>query len=332
MTKPIFIRNTIFLVFLAVILITGLRGFKEEAKAAGPTSISGWLWSSNIGWVSLNSTNPTAGAGGTYSVAVSPGGDLSGYGWSSNIGWLSFNATDVGGCPGGVGARITGTQLTGWARFVAGTGSPSTCPATDPTNAGCWDGCVELTSVSVNPATGAITGYGWGSTVVGWLQFLASTQPITQVTLFLTASPSPVPAPYETNLTWQASDPSLIANTPCVATGGWTGAKTAPSTTNGIQSQSSVAVASPSSLFTLECDTTLNTKVSAEVRVFRQIAGVGFCGDGVIDLDEDCEGGVGNETCETRGFAGGGILVCTNCKFDTTNCVGKPGAPVFEEF
>jgi hypothetical protein len=28
-------------------------------------------------------------------------GRLSGYAWSSNIGWVSFNAGDVSGCPGG---------------------------------------------------------------------------------------------------------------------------------------------------------------------------------------------------------------------------------------
>ena len=45
-----------------------------------------------------------------------------------------------------------------------------------------------------------------------------------------------------------------------------------------------------------------------------------LCGNGVIDVGEECDGlNVGSEDCETQGM-GGGTLGCTDCRFDTTMC------------
>ena len=46
------------------------------------------------------------------------------------------------------------------------------------------------------------------------------------------------------------------------------------------------------------------------------------CGNGIIDLDEQCDGkNLGGETCETLQTDSTGILLCTNCQFDTSMCV-----------
>ena len=73
----------------------------------------GWAWSSNIRWISFNSSNcdtdndgqsnggsgcPVAGTGmSAYSVKIdSANGNFSGYAWSSRIGWIRFNGTNYG--------------------------------------------------------------------------------------------------------------------------------------------------------------------------------------------------------------------------------------------
>lgn len=108
---------------------------------AGTSSLTGWAWSSNTGWVSFNSTNVGAGGGG-YSVTISTTtptgglGALGGYAWSghvdaqgikSGLGWISFNPADVAGCPNTTGALngcnptidMTTGKVTGWARVLS---------------------------------------------------------------------------------------------------------------------------------------------------------------------------------------------------------------------
>jgi hypothetical protein len=47
------------------------------------------------------------------------------------------------------------------------------------------------------------------------------------------------------------------------------------------------------------------------------------CGDGNINPGEQCDGNnFGNETCQSQGFPGGGMLGCSNsCSIDTSNCI-----------
>lgn len=154
--------------------------------------LSGYAWSSNIGWISFNSADSGAG-GGPYSVQIATTtttGTLSGYAWSPNIGWVSFNSGDVASCPSGSCTptinMLTGT-VSGWARAITGAGRIDG-----------WDGWIELSGanhvsgaipdsgnncntyvsntsgncgVVLNTSTGAFSGYAWGSDVVGWLSF-----------------------------------------------------------------------------------------------------------------------------------------------------------------
>ena len=52
-----------------------------------------------------------------------------------------------------------------------------------------------------------------------------------------------------------------------------------------------------------------------------------YCGDGVIDPCEECEGNgvVNSKTCSAVGNFTGGTLRCSNCHYDTSQCIGRTG-------
>ncbi len=133
-----------------------------------------------MGWISFSSDNDPAGAPvyGVYENVSD--GLLSGYAWSSNLGWVSFNATDVATCPsGGSAPRVdlsTG-KVSGWARACSAF-SGSYCSGTLDSRSGGWDGCVSLATqsnetvaygITQDPATCNWSGYAWGSTAIGWV-------------------------------------------------------------------------------------------------------------------------------------------------------------------
>lgn len=146
------------------------------------TPLTGWGWSSNIGWISFSSVNKGSG-GGNYEVSLLSTGALSGYAWSSNIGWIKF-AGD-GSHPNPTVDRTTGA-VSGWARACAGTINGD-CTGVSRTDS--WDGWIELAGanhptvqslngtdtssqgVSFNVGTGKFSGYAWGSDVIGWVTF-----------------------------------------------------------------------------------------------------------------------------------------------------------------
>lgn len=78
-----------------------------------PGNLSGWAWSSTIGWVNLNS------------VAIDPiTGDLNGYAWSSNIGWIQFgnlaNFPPSGAYAGNANINLDTGEVKGWAKALSG--------------------------------------------------------------------------------------------------------------------------------------------------------------------------------------------------------------------
>lgn len=169
------LRLSLMSVFAVIISLTINT---DRVHAASYYDLSGWAWSSNIGWVSFNSADSGAG-GGPYKVRLSQTGTtfkFQDYAWSPNIGWISFNSADTLGCPSASNAVLSTTtgDVTGTIRAVTAMGR------TDG-----WDGCIELSGT--NHATrdftgnGGITfdnrdnyikGYAWGGDVVGWLQFV----------------------------------------------------------------------------------------------------------------------------------------------------------------
>jgi len=147
------------------------------AQTSG-TALTGWAWSSNIGWVSFNCANiatANCGApGGTpdFKVSMDALGNLSDYAWSNNIGWVQFD--DPGPYPSSGpshSAKMEMGNLTGWARAI----SPRDLPGSDG-----WDGWISLSGktttgedygVKLGPDGKSLDGFAWGSTVVGWLKF-----------------------------------------------------------------------------------------------------------------------------------------------------------------
>jgi len=140
-------------------------GGQPPEQGVTPNSLSGYAWSSTIGWVSV--------LGDGYAVSVEDNGKMSGYAWSSNIGWISFNTSDTTGCPSGsCQARFNAQtgDVTGWARAIAGGSAQS----------GNWDGWIYLgqsSNVGVSATGCAWSGYAWGggentfNGVIGWLSF-----------------------------------------------------------------------------------------------------------------------------------------------------------------
>ena len=156
-----------FFLLAGFIVVSIFSNFVPVAQAVSQP-LSGYAWSSNIGWISFNSANPNAG-GGNYSVKYDSATNLlSDYAWSSNIGWISFNPNDLAGCPiSPCTARVSGNSLNGWARVISEVGR----------NDG-WDGWVSLSGTSPNYGVsrvgGSLSGFAWGSDVVGWVSFNGS--------------------------------------------------------------------------------------------------------------------------------------------------------------
>lgn len=150
-----------------------LRSLPNNAEK----NLSGYAWSSTIGWLSMNCENTGTCESSDYGVSVYPNGDMGGYAWSSNIGWVSFFEEDLAGCPSGsCEAKInknTG-EVTGWARALA-----PMCGA-HKAQSGNWDGWIYLgqsNRVGVEASACVWQGYAWGggetlaNSVIGWLSF-----------------------------------------------------------------------------------------------------------------------------------------------------------------
>src|SRR3989344_4900374 len=170
-----FKRVLILIIFLSVLIIP------SKVSAANPT-LSGWAWSSNIGWITFDT--------GANAVQIASNGNMSGWAWSSNIGWIKFGGFPNGSFPAGGANNNAKTNLsdgsvTGFARACAGT-ADGQCISMASRSDG-WDGWIELSGANhatkVSNGTGGVTyvsnsggggsykGYAWGGDVVGWLQF-----------------------------------------------------------------------------------------------------------------------------------------------------------------
>ncbi len=71
-----------------------------------------------------NAACPSAGTDmGLYGITLSalPTGNFAGFAWSSNIGWISFNTSDLTGCPSGsCTSGLMNNAAAGWARAIGG--------------------------------------------------------------------------------------------------------------------------------------------------------------------------------------------------------------------
>ncbi len=177
MLKPKYLLPFLIIAILFVGFIVGspfiINKIFAQAVPAGP--LTGYAWSSNIGWIKFHSdaSDPVS-----FGVQLTPEGNLIGQAWSSNIGWISFDNLGTG--PDGQGhAYLIGTSIKGWARgcsvFEGG------CAGTlkNDIYRGGWDGWLQMgPQTTTNGWPGVyivdnhqLTGYAWGSEILGWVKF-----------------------------------------------------------------------------------------------------------------------------------------------------------------
>lgn len=71
-------------------------GSSDGGVMVEDSALTGYIWSENIGWISLNCANNNSCATSNYKVANNSEGDLSGYAWGENIGWINFAPSNGG--------------------------------------------------------------------------------------------------------------------------------------------------------------------------------------------------------------------------------------------
>jgi hypothetical protein len=152
----------------------------------------GWIWggsegtdgaTTGVGWIEVSGSN--------YGIDIPPGdGPITGYAWSSNLGWIDFgnNCTTgpavagkyqaasctpdaIIGCEGGAGVRRSGNELVGCARIV------SIAQETVRGNSGGWEGWIKMNGSgygiklnadgSVQPCDGAHKSCAWNGEEAG---------------------------------------------------------------------------------------------------------------------------------------------------------------------
>lgn len=222
-------KNSFLKIIFALVFFL-LPLWPSVVSASTTDNISGWAWSSNIGWISFNNcTNPSVPStctGTSYGVNKDGSGNLVGYAWSENIGWIQFGNLDITTMPNGSGNTKTNAKvdvsnkLTGWAKALSANGNG-------------WDGWISLSGTSPNYGvtltnTGS-TSYDcavdcvWGSDVVGWVDWsgvvaTATSVPVVTISANPTSGTVGVVNP---TITWSATN----SPTSCTASDDWSGSK-----------------------------------------------------------------------------------------------------------
>jgi len=164
---------TLLLVF-TVIAITNTS--KTLAQFTVGTTLTGFAWSDNVGWISFGSGSNTGSV--TYEVKLieTPGEptnySLQGFAWSDNVGWIKFDPTLTGisGQGDNFGAKVIGNTITGWARACSGTigGDCNSASRVDG-----YDGWIKFNNVTLTQSSVTrkdFKGYLWGSNILGWIK------------------------------------------------------------------------------------------------------------------------------------------------------------------
>jgi hypothetical protein len=316
----------------------GILKQQAQVYAEGDDNLSGFAWSSNIGWISFNCTNTGTCTTSSYGVNVDDSqkdvggtGDFLGYAWSSNIGWISFNRSDTGNPPGapfnsgsGPIAQIdwsTGA-MTGWVRALSADGNG-------------WDGWIKLSGTATDGSSYGLSlngndfsGYAWGSDVVGWISFNCADAGICSTSNYKVSynhvNLPPVAPPISINtyrgiqrlfdvVNEGASDPegepiSIVSlsnpsegNAVIIGTTG-----IGYTNTSGTDRQDSFT-------YTISDGSLTNTGTIT--------VSYGYCGDSVRNGPEDCDGN-SSISCSSIGPYTQGTAVCgISCSWDVTSCI-----------
>ncbi len=171
------------LIFVAALVLYSPRVFPvPPADAQNNTpNMSGWAWSSNIGWISVNCANTSscaANGGHDWGLTMNPevGGEraIVGYAWNEKIGWIKFDPepapapdpaypTSDNTLAKKTFLRTSDNRVLGWARAcnVFATGCSGALKS--DADRGGWDGWISIGRTdSQNVAAGSINQNPYG--------------------------------------------------------------------------------------------------------------------------------------------------------------------------
>jgi len=175
------------LIFVLVFMLVSLTAFSYNSDSieASDKPVTGWAWSSNIGWISMSTTTAPV-----YGVNINPAdGNLTGYAWSSNIGWINFDPAGPFSQNPNYSARVNiggeascgeRENICGWARACSVFQSGCSGALIDNAQRGDWDGWIFLGPMTdgvrlendPDPAGGSVfRGFAWGGEPIGWISF-----------------------------------------------------------------------------------------------------------------------------------------------------------------
>ncbi len=138
-----------------ILLLVGWLAPVPTSKAESGQQLTGYAWSSNIGWIG-------------FDKVFMEGGSLRGYAWSPNIGWIQFSPS-LSGPDGGSGVSISGNSVNGWFRACSVFKTGCSGDLRDDSERGSWDGWIKMHNAKYDSQTGRFGGFAWGGLNVGWV-------------------------------------------------------------------------------------------------------------------------------------------------------------------
>lgn len=178
-------RNLFYFIGTSASFLLVFFIFAPSIWAGIEHNVSGWAWSENIGWVSMNSINceeankQQAGAcntGVNYGVNIQDDGSIIGWAWSENLGWICWGETcqPYGKAPDSTEPKalidLQAGQISGWFKFV-GLGEEGWSKLSG-----------QVYGTKLDLKTGAFSEFGWNASAfgqgIGWLSFSCKNQNI----------------------------------------------------------------------------------------------------------------------------------------------------------
>ena len=306
-----------FFKYAAIVFVISMFFVVTHAiKASSSDNVSGWSWGASddgagnatgVGWISTNNTN-TAGLV-SYGLNIpQTDGIIFGYAWSENIGWISFNdgsaggTNDLTGCPSGTcNAQRVGNNLIGWARIMS-------IPQAGA-NAGGWLGWIKLNGTNygvVMNADGTITNgqatsYAW-SDELGWINLAPMVN--------LPAKPTHIDMQIPLLLSVSVGMAGTVISSVPDATFSCSAATCSKNYPEGTLVTLNVVI-QPGNHFvgwSGACSgtaTSCSVTMDAAKTVVASVALDPVCGNGILELNEECDLGVNNgiDNCPTPSCA-----------------------------
>jgi len=167
-----------------------------NALPSAPGTMSGYAWSSNIGWITFNPSGcPTTGCTpGAYVDWAHPNSDKS----VNIIGWARACSVYASGCSGPLKDSASLGQCNGTSDY----NNQDTFDTGDADPQCEWDGYIALDSATAGGTAGTwgleingsknITGYAWGSQVMGWIHSITGAIYLGGPTVQLVANPATI--------------------------------------------------------------------------------------------------------------------------------------------